>query len=62
MNREAKRWMRQAESDLRSARGSLQNGSHEWACFQSQQAAKKSLKALLYGRGKTSIITHSIKI
>ena len=35
--------------------------NYDWSCFQSQQAAEKSLKAFLYKRGYTSIITHSLK-
>lgn len=42
------RWLRQAKADINAARGSLKNRNYEWACFQSQQAAKKALKALWY--------------
>lgn len=61
MRREAQRWLRQAEADLRAARTSLGAGHYEWACFQAQQGAEKALKAFLYDRGYTSIITHSLK-
>jgi HEPN domain-containing protein len=37
--------MQQARSDLKAARGSVSTESYEWACFQSQQAAEKALKA-----------------
>ena len=48
-NREdSKRWLRQAEADIKAAHGSLKNHSYEWACFQSQQAGEKALKALWY--------------
>jgi len=57
----AERWIKQAEADLKAARTSLGGGSFEWACFQSQQAAEKALKALIYSKGLTSIMTHSIK-
>lgn len=57
---EAQRWMVQAEKDLRSARNSLASEDFEWACFQAQQSAEKSLKAVLYGRGARRIITHSV--
>jgi len=53
--------MRQAEADLVAARTSMEGGSFEWACFQSQQAAEKALKAVIYARGYTSVLTHSIK-
>lgn len=57
----ARAWFEQAEADLRAAALSASGGAHEWACFQSQQAGEKALKALLYGRGFTSIITHSLR-
>lgn len=43
---DAMRWLSQATADLRAARNSLGSGSFEWACFQSQQAGAKALKAL----------------
>ena len=49
---EARRWMAQAKRDLKAARDSLEDGNHEWACFQAQQAAEKALKALLLGLGR----------
>ena len=57
----ARVWFEQAEADLRAAELSTSGGAHEWACFQAQQAGEKALKALLYGRGFTSIITHSLR-
>jgi len=39
-------WYNQAERDLQQAEESQQSGRHEWACFASQQAAEKSVKAL----------------
>jgi HEPN domain-containing protein len=48
---EALRWLGQARADLRAAEGSVRTGSHEWACFQAQQAAEKALKALWLGNG-----------
>ncbi|MFW9997735.1 MAG: HEPN domain-containing protein [Candidatus Odinarchaeota archaeon] len=46
MNR-VKDWFNQGEYDLSAARTSHASGHYEWACFQSQQAAEKVLKALL---------------
>ena len=54
-------WFEQAQADLRAATLSASGGAHEWACFQSQQAGEKALKAVLYGRGFTTIITHSLR-
>lgn len=39
-------WFRQAERDLDQARDSAGAGRHEWACFASQQASEKAVKAL----------------
>ena len=61
MSAHARMWFEQAEADLRAAQLSASGGAHEWACFQAQQAGEKALKALLYGRGFTSIITHSLR-
>lgn len=58
---EEERWLRQAEKDLESARDSSKAGHYEWACFQSQQAAEKALKAFLYSKGLRAILTHSIR-
>lgn len=58
---EEQRWLRQAEKDLDSARDSLTAKHYEWACFQSQQAAEKALKAFLYSKGLRAILTHSIR-
>jgi len=53
------KWLRQALSDLAAARDSLNANHHEWSCFQAQQSAEKALKAFLYSRGYTSILSHS---
>jgi len=45
---DAHRWLFQAKADLKAAGNSLKDGSHEWACFQSQQAGEKALKAVWY--------------
>jgi HEPN domain-containing protein len=55
-----KRWMEQALADLAAAEDSLKTRHFEWACFQSQQTAEKALRAFLYSRGRTSIISHSL--
>lgn len=44
-------WLRQADADLRLARHARDGKSHDWACFASQQAAEKALKAVLMSRG-----------
>ena len=45
MNR-SEDWLKQAERDLKLAKLISESGFYEWACFASQQAAKKSVKAL----------------
>ena len=46
MAERSKDWLRQAEADLRHARGSLGLGHHEWAAFAAHQAAEKAVKAV----------------
>jgi HEPN domain-containing protein len=57
----ARTWFEEAEADLRAAEVSLAGAAYNWACFQAQQAGEKALKALLYARGRTSIISHSLR-
>ena len=49
---DARRWLKQATADLRAARSSRDACSFEWACFQSQQAGEKALKALWLASAK----------
>lgn len=42
----ARDWLEQAESDLSSAMEMVRAAHFEWACFISQQAAEKAVKAL----------------
>ena len=46
MNR-YKDWLKQADKDIEAASDSEIYEHYEWACFQAQQSAEKSLKALL---------------
>ncbi len=46
-------WLEQAERDLQRAHLDLEYAYWEWACFTSQQAAEKAVKALLMNRGYT---------
>jgi HEPN domain-containing protein len=45
INKEARRWMSQAQSDVGAAMDSAKASRFEWACFQAQQAAEKAMKA-----------------
>ncbi len=48
---EFQRWLRTALKNLDSARGDLERGDFNWACFKAHQAAEMALKALLHGLG-----------
>lgn len=61
MRKQGQRWLRQAEADLKAAKDSRNAGNFEWSCFQCQQSGEKALKAYLYGKGYTSIVSHSLK-
>jgi HEPN domain-containing protein len=54
------RWILQALADLAAAEDSAKAQHFEWACFQAQQAAEKGLKAFLYSRGRTTVLSHSL--
>jgi len=47
----SKDWMDQAEGDLEHAKSDLERGFYEWACFSSQQAAEKAVKAVFQKMG-----------
>ena len=48
-------WFAQADRDLAHAEDSLEQGSHEWACFASHQSAEKAVKALHLHLGQDSL-------
>ncbi|KAH0626431.1 hypothetical protein JD844_001402, partial [Phrynosoma platyrhinos] len=48
---EAKRWLRQAECDLRAATGVAGNGSTEWLLYKTYRAVEKALTAVVYSEG-----------
>ncbi|MDE0460325.1 MAG: HEPN domain-containing protein [Chromatiales bacterium] len=57
---EAGRWLRQAESDLAFAELGAREGFPAQACFTSQQAAEKALKAIHYLSGERFVPGHSL--
>ena len=58
---DAKRWMEQAEHDFQSAKNNLEKVAfYSDACFMSEQAAQKALKAYLFFKGKRYIPIHSV--
>lgn len=44
-------WMDQAQGDLEHARGDLERGFFDWACFSAQQSAEKAVKAVFQKMG-----------
>ena len=59
-NREANRWLRQAEDDLKYAQLGLREGFHAQVCFQCQQICEKAITALRYGRGERLVFGHAL--
>ena len=59
-NREADRWLRQAESDLAYAAVGLREGFAAQVCFQCQQVCEKAVKALRYARGERVVPGHAL--
>jgi HEPN domain-containing protein len=57
--KEANRWLRQAQHDLRAAGVNRREGFPEIACFLAQQAAEKGLKAYLYAQGERVVVGHA---
>lgn len=58
---QARRWLDAAVDDLRHARYSEEGGFHAHACFSSQQAAEKAVKAVHYARGARAVMGHSVR-
>jgi HEPN domain-containing protein len=57
---EGRRWLAQSEDDLACAALTAREGFFAQACFHSQQAAEKALKAFLYSRGAEQVFGHSV--
>jgi HEPN domain-containing protein len=57
---EAARWLEQARRDLDDARYAAAGARWNLACFLSQQAAEKALKAYLFAQGAESVWGHSV--
>lgn len=57
---EAQRWFEQARWDVGAARRVREAGLYSLACFVSQQAAEKALKAYLFCQGLEVIREHSV--
>ncbi len=57
---EGMRWLLQAERDLDDARYNFLGKRFNLACFLSQQAAEKAVKAFIYAEGEEIVLGHSV--
>lgn len=58
---EGKRWLEQAEEDLRWAADLAERGGYYLACFLAQQVDEKAVKGFLYAQGEEIVIGHSLE-
>ena len=58
---EGRRWLEQAQEDLRWAEDLAQRGGFHIACFLAQQVGEKALKAFLYAMGEELVLGHSVE-
>ena len=54
-NKEADRWLKQAERDLDDAKFTYGGSRYNLVCFLAQQAAEKAVKSVLYHQGKEQV-------
>ena len=57
----ARRWLAQAEHNLRTSQVMVENGLWAMACFLAEQTAQLALKAYLFGQGRRFVNVHSIR-
>ncbi len=58
---EGRRWLEQAEEDLRWAGDLAERGGYHIACFLAQQVAEKAVKGFLYAQGEEVVLGHSVQ-
>ena len=58
---EGRRWLEQAQEDLRWAEDLAQRGGYHVACFLAQQVGEKALKGLLFAAGEELVLGHSVE-
>ncbi|PWH13421.1 MAG: DNA-binding protein [Ardenticatenia bacterium] len=58
---EGRRWLEQAQTDLKWTRHLLDAGAYYLVCFLAQQTAEKALKAFLYAQGEEMVTGHSVR-
>ena len=57
---ESRRWLEQAQYDLKTSQWNAKGELFAPACFWAQQAAGKAAKAYLYSRGERLVTGHSV--
>jgi len=58
---EGRRWLEQAQEDLKWADHLAREGGWHLACFLAQQVAEKALKAVRYADGAEIVLGHSVE-
>lgn len=58
---EGRRWLEQAEEDLRWTVALADQGAHHLACFLAQQVVEKAIKGFLYAQGEEVVLGHSVQ-
>jgi HEPN domain-containing protein len=58
---EGRRWLAQAEGDLKWTSMLAEQGAYHLACFHAQQVAELALKAFLYAQGEEIVLGHSVE-
>ncbi len=58
---EGRRWLEQAEEDLKWAAALADQGGYHIACFLAQQVGEKALKAFLYAQDEPIVPGHSVE-
>ena len=59
---EGRRWLAQAEEDLKWVRDLANRGGYHLACFLAQQTGEKAMKAFLYAQGEEVVLGHSANV
>lgn len=58
--KEARRWLKQAEEDFKNAKVIFEAGGWYMVCFLAHQVVEKALKAFLYFQGEVKVLGHSV--
>ncbi len=58
---EGRRWLEQAQEDLRWAEALADQGAYHLACFLAQQVTDKALNGFLYAHGEEVVLGHSVQ-